>query len=123
MNKRRIGQECERFVEKYLSDHGFAILDRNFRYGNKAELDLVTMKEGILHFIEVKSRSGTEYGLPSEAVDSRKMRNIIKAAEYFIHINKCYGIEIMFDVAEVYFSIDNNDILTFSNINMIQNAF
>jgi len=64
-----IGKIGEDIATQFLKDKGFEILERNFRkpYG---EIDIVTRKNGVVHFIEVKSVSWetvTDY-IPRETI-------------------------------------------------------
>jgi len=56
-DKQRIGQIGEDCAVKYLENRGYKILERNYRkkYG---EIDIIALKDSILHFVEVKSKSG-----------------------------------------------------------------
>ena len=56
VEKHKIGVIGEEIATKFLKNKGFSVLDRNYRkpWG---ELDIVVEKDGILHFIEVKSVS------------------------------------------------------------------
>jgi putative endonuclease len=58
-----------------LTDHGFHVVARNLRttYG---ELDIVAEKNGHVHVVEVKTRNGTGYGSPLEAIDRRKQEHL-----------------------------------------------
>ena len=51
----RLGEET---AARWLLDHGFTLLHRNWRQGHY-ELDIVAARKGTLHFIEVKTRRGT----------------------------------------------------------------
>jgi len=55
-DKQVIGQIGENCAVAYLERHGYKVIDRNYRkkYG---EIDIVATKQGILHFVEVKSIS------------------------------------------------------------------
>lgn len=54
-----IGKYGELVAEKYLKRYGYQIWERNVRIGRRDEIDLVAFdqKEGVLVFIEVKTRS------------------------------------------------------------------
>ena len=53
-------------------------------------------------FVEIKSRTSTEYGLPSEAVTKTKINHMMKTAEYYLYIRHLENENIRFDVVEVY---------------------
>ena len=76
----RLGKEGEDAVAAYLERKGYTILHRNWRK-NRLELDIVATHDGELVVVEVKTRTNTEYKEPQEAVDWRKVRHIVVAAE------------------------------------------
>ena len=49
------GRQGEEAAARWLLDHGFTLLHRNWRQGHY-ELDIVAARKGTLHFIEVKTR-------------------------------------------------------------------
>ncbi|WP_450782892.1 YraN family protein [Streptomyces sp. NPDC001635] len=51
-----LGRAGEKIAKQYLEDQGYEILDENWTHG-KAEVDLIVYKNGIMIFVEVKSRS------------------------------------------------------------------
>lgn len=53
------GREGEDKATFYLINQGFHIYQRNVRMG-KGEIDIIATKEGVFHFIEVKSGKGFE---------------------------------------------------------------
>ncbi len=48
------------------------------------ELDLVAWDNGVLVFVEVKGRGNSRHGSPEEAVDRRKQKRLIGAAEAYL---------------------------------------
>jgi putative endonuclease len=72
------GTAGEELASIWLSAHGFRVIARNVRtpYG---ELDILAERRGELHVIEVKTRTGTGYGTPFEAIDARKQEHLRKA--------------------------------------------
>ena len=84
MNKRKLGEEKERFVCEYLKTGGYRILEQNFRC-RFGEVDIVARHGKYLVFIEVKYRRSDASGLPQEAVDVRKQRVISRVALYYLH--------------------------------------
>ena len=51
----------ENIVTKYLENKGFSVIDRN--YNKKwGELDIIAQKDGLVHFVEVKTVSRKSFG-------------------------------------------------------------
>ena len=92
----RLGKEGEDATAAYLEQKGYTILHRNWRK-NRLELDIVAMHNGELVVVEVKTRTNTDYREPQEAVDWRKVRHIVVAADAYI---KHFGIDlpVRFDI-------------------------
>lgn len=70
-----LGSAGEQLAAQWLTDHGFRVVARNLRttYG---ELDVIAEKNGHVHVVEVKTRTGTGYGSPLEAIDHRKQEHL-----------------------------------------------
>ncbi len=73
----------EQAVDYLTRSQGMKILERNFRTP-VGEIDIIARKRSWLVFVEVKTRRGTAFGLPQEAVDARKQRQIIRAAQWYL---------------------------------------
>lgn len=102
MDRYELGKIGEDAVALYLDRRGCKILDRNFRTRN-GEIDIIFFDDGELVFGEVKTRSSTRFGLPSEAVDENKRNKIITVARQYISAN-IYEIDVIrFDVFEVFY--------------------
>lgn len=110
------GKKAEELAAEYLQKNGYKILARNFRY-QKAELDLVAEKNSLIVVVEVKARSTDVFNLPQEAVNKRKIKLIVSAANYFMEeYNK--NQEVRFDIISVLPDENKNLI-----IEHITNAF
>jgi putative endonuclease len=81
-HNRDVGKQGEQVAAEFLEGYGHRILTRNARtpYG---EIDLVTEKEGITVFVEVKTRTSASLGPPEMAVTTRKQANMLAAAEHY----------------------------------------
>lgn len=115
----KIGKIGEQKATTYLKTHGYKILDRNFRV-KTGEIDIIAQKGNILAFIEVKTRTQTKYGVPCEAVNYYKRKNIYETAQMYLLYNKL-DMECRFDVVEVMLS--KNVFGYVAKINHIINAF
>ncbi len=117
MIKNKTGVWGEIFAARYLRDNGYGILSSNYvcRFG---EIDIVAEKNGVLYFVEVKTRNKNTSIRPMEAVDEGKRKRLEMAAKSFLSAAKINS-QTAFDVCEVY--VDDNDKLC--GINYIENAF
>ncbi|MDD4112445.1 MAG: YraN family protein [Herbinix sp.] len=87
MNKREVGSRYEDTACRFLTEQGYTILEKNFQC-KIGEIDIIGKSEGYLCFIEVKYRSSSEFGFPSEAVDNRKRRKIFYTAISYMNYRK-----------------------------------
>lgn len=101
-NRRKTGAKYEQVAAEYLREHGFQILQKNYR-NPCGEIDIVAKKDAVIVFCEVKYRSGTRSGDPLEAIDRKKMRRISRAALYYCaEGRKDTEQEYRFDVIGIY---------------------
>lgn len=113
--KKLRGATGEQYVAEYVQAQGFSIIARNF-YRSGGEIDIIGIKDDILAFIEVKTRS---YHLvePASLVPISKQKRIIKTAYAFIAHHNLVDKIYRFDIA---FVDHNRDTLT---LEYIENAF
>jgi putative endonuclease len=77
-NHNRLGREGESLAAAWLRQNGFVVLHQNWRFA-RVELDIVAVRDGVLHFIEVKTRRSLAFGEPEESVSRGKLRHLLKA--------------------------------------------
>jgi putative endonuclease len=94
------GKHGEDLAASYLTELGFEILHRNFRYG-KNEVDIIAKRGGIISFVEVKSRHSLKFGHPLEAVTKAKQREMQKVAMHFISQHAAENWDYRFDAIAV----------------------
>lgn len=104
--KKDLGDLGEKIAEKFLKDKGYEILDKNFRYSNFGELDIIGKKDNNIIFFEVKTRRKTapcEF-LPEDNITREKQKKLIKLAEIYLSKNNLEGISWQIDILaiEVY---------------------
>lgn len=93
------GTQGEDIAIRHLRAKGYEILDKNWRSGHK-EIDIIAMKDDTIVFVEVKARANAFYGNPEDAVNNRKMRNLINAADAYLRLNMI-DLPCRFDVVAV----------------------
>jgi putative endonuclease len=98
-DKIKIGNIGERLAAQFLEKQGYEIVARNYRY-HKSEIDLIARRENWVLFIEVKTRSSTDYGQPEDFVTGQQVNRIYDAAEDWIFANDWEG-DIRFDIITV----------------------
>jgi putative endonuclease len=98
----QLGQDGEELAARHLASAGLTVLERNWRC-REGELDIVARdSDGTLVFCEVKTRSTSLYGDPSEAVGHVKARRIRGLALRWLEQHPdARGAEIRFDVVSV----------------------
>lgn len=104
--KAKIGIFGEQKAVEYLENKGYEILERNWRY-KQDEIDIIAKSGTWLVFAEVKTRTSSEYGKPYEAVDARKEKAMIRAADAYIK-EKSIDENIRFDIVSVLVSEDED---------------
>jgi len=77
--RRALGAAGEARTATWYRDHGYRVLDRNWRCRD-GELDLVCVGRGSLVFVEVKTRSSLAFGHPAEAVTPAKQARLRRLA-------------------------------------------
>lgn len=76
------GKKGELLAVDYLQQQGFTILHCNWRHSHY-EIDVIAIRQDILHFIEVKTRQSLAWGQPEESVSKEKIRSVVKAGVAF----------------------------------------
>jgi putative endonuclease len=95
-----LGREGERIAELFLKKKGYRLVERNYRCA-AGELDLIVLDRRVIVFVEVKTRTGSGYGTPMEAVEFRKQHKMIRTAQFFLNAKKLSQREARFDVVGI----------------------
>jgi putative endonuclease len=111
-----LGRKGESLAKAHLENAGYEILDENWTHG-RLEVDLIAYKDKVIIFTEVKTRTGTGFGLPEDFVDARKQKLLADAADEYIYLMNHQG-EVRFDIIAVLFDKQTN-----YTINHIEDAF
>jgi len=95
-----LGRFGEERARAFLVGCGWRILAANYRFGRR-EVDLVVRREGVVAFVEVKTRAGAGYGRPEEAVTRLKRREIEIVAAEFLARHRLRDVDVRFDVVAI----------------------
>lgn len=92
-----LGRDGERVAAEYLERAGLRILDRNWRCPD-GELDIVAVERRVLVVCEVKTRSGTQFGTPLEAITRNKRTRLRRLAARWLVAHGVLFDEVRIDV-------------------------
>ncbi len=81
----------------FLDENFFMIVERNF-YSRFGEIDVIALKDEVLHFIEVKS--GLDYESAIQNITPTKLSRLIKTANVYMK-NNALDVAFMLDAVIV----------------------
>jgi putative endonuclease len=99
----RIGDVGERAALGAYLALGYREVATNWRC-SIGEIDVIVARDGLLVFCEVKTRRGSAFGGPFDAVTATKQRRLRALATVFLSSHEAHGLRnasIRFDVASV----------------------
>ncbi|MEK7766947.1 MAG: YraN family protein [bacterium] len=94
------GAAGESLAAAWLAARGYRIETRNFRC-RTGEIDVVASRNGLLVFVEVKTRRSGAFGAPAEAVGAAKRARLLRAASLYLARFGSRPPACRFDVMEV----------------------
>lgn len=103
------GDKSETLATAFMEEEGFVILERNYFARKLGEIDIIALKEDVLHFIEVKS--GRADFDPVYNVTPAKLRKVINSSQYYMKSKKL----------DMAFSIDAL-IIRYDEVEFIENV-
>jgi putative endonuclease len=86
LSSRKKGDITEERATSFLEGEGFTIVERNYYARKLGERDIIALKEGVLHFIEVKSSKG--HFEPLYNVTPTKLRKMVASAHYYLKVKR-----------------------------------
>jgi putative endonuclease len=110
-----LGREGEERAREYLRSLGCEILECNWRHGSE-EIDIIAREGSTLIVAEVKTRKSSYFGEPELAVNRKKQKIIVRAADAYIR-QKGLDLEVRFDIISIILGGGN------CSINHIPDAF
>ncbi len=119
MTKHRIqkGRHGESVAAKWLTTHGYQILDQNYRTP-LGEIDVIAQQGQTICFVEVKTRSNRNKGSGLEAVTLKKQYKISQNALMYLKAHQKLNHCARFDVVLV-----ETDPLGHHCVTLVKDAF
>jgi putative endonuclease len=93
---------AEEAVAKWLAGEGYSILDRNFSVPRIGELDIVAIRNGALHIVEVRARrQGSRFGTGADSITPAKLRRIRNTAAIYMARKQLLNNDVYLLAADV----------------------
>ena len=99
-HRQSLGRRGEDLACAELEKRGYVIVDRRFRT-RCGELDIVARDGGVLVFVEVKARSGSNFGTPFESITWKKRQRLSQMAASYLFVRRLAGVACRFDVVAI----------------------
>ncbi len=82
MKRRDVGILGEKLAKDYLKKQGYRIWETNYRCP-EGEIDIIARDKDDLVFIEVRTKTSTEFGTPEESITPAKTRHLLAATSRY----------------------------------------
>ncbi|QDT43030.1 hypothetical protein Pan241w_31260 [Gimesia alba] len=113
-----LGDQGERTAVRFLKQHGYSILARQYRT-DLGEIDIIALDGETIAFIEVKTRKNNSKGEPFEAVTQQKQAQLTRLAGSFLKKHQLLHQPARFDIISILWLSEKST----PKIQHFQNAF
>lgn len=117
MDRKTLGALGEKKAAQYLKKRGYRIREKNFRC-REGEIDIVAQDRDYLVFVEVRTRTGSEFGTPEESVTVAKRGRLVSVAMAYLQTHRNLPSLWRFDVVAIEVTPEGQ----VSRLELIQNA-
>jgi putative endonuclease len=87
MNRQEIGKLGEKIAQNHLKKNGYRIKEVNYR-SKEGEVDIICKKKNFLVFVEVRTKTGSDFGIPEESITSSKKSKLVNCALSYLNEQK-----------------------------------
>jgi len=98
--KQALGKYGEDLAAGFLKDRGYSVIDRNWRC-SIGEIDLIAKYKNTLVFVEVKTRSGSGFGHPFEAITATKVLRMRRLSAQWVAEHDSQNFNLRLDAISV----------------------
>lgn len=98
--RQRVGRMGEALARTHLEKIGYSVLHDNYR-GKSGEIDLVARKDGVLVFVEVRTRKARGFGTPEESITQAKRDRMVALAHEYVQAHPADHSEWRIDVVAI----------------------
>ncbi|PUZ20135.1 putative endonuclease [Chitinophaga costaii] len=97
------GKKGEEIAAAFLERAGYTLLHHNWK-AQRWEIDLIARHHNLLVFVEVKTRTASQFAWPESAVHHKKRQHLEAAAELFLDTFPEPYADIRFDIIAITFT-------------------
>ena len=101
--RRALGEFGERLARDHLLAKGYRILERNYRI-REGEIDIIAEKDGVVAFVEVRTRKGARMGTAAESITRAKAERLVLLADAYIAEREDFAAVPRIDVIAIDFT-------------------
>jgi putative endonuclease len=99
LNYAEVGRRGEELARALLKKRGYKVLETNVR-GHFGEIDIIARKDNCHVFVEVRTRTGDDFGTPEESITRRKRDKMVTCALDYVAKHKdlhdtCWRIDVV----------------------------
>ena len=96
----RLGKWGEGVASRFLQDKGYQVLETNYRC-RWGEVDIVAKDGNQVVFVEVRTRSGGQFGTPEESITPAKAQRLMHTAQDYLQQHAEEGLEWRIDLIAI----------------------
>lgn len=104
------GKIGEDMAVKYLIAKEYFILSRNYR-SRFGEIDIIASVGESIVFVEVKTRTQSQFGSPLEAITKNKIFKMVKTSQFYLSQRNLHGKSYRYDAIEIILRSDEKPII------------
>jgi putative endonuclease len=112
--RQELGKSGEDLACAELERRGYAILERRYRT-RFGEIDIIASDQGTIVFVEVKARTGKEFGGGAAAITGWKQRRVAQMAVDFLARRRLHNCPCRFDVVTIDFDAGQPRLIVYPN--------
>lgn len=104
--KMELGRKGEEIASGFLEDKGYIIIKHNYMIGH-SDIDILARNKEYLVFVEVRTKSKKDRGMPEDTLTKKKLRRMKNTAELYIAFNHYEGLARLDAVCIILDESDN----------------
>lgn len=100
MNKSALGRRGEGLAFQVLRANGYRMVDRNVR-AKFGEIDAIARDGTTLCFVEIRTKTSSQFGWPEESVRFPKQWRLTRLAQWYLRAHRLGDVPVRFDVVSI----------------------